>query len=145
MKNLFFYLLLGSFSLLFACGGGDDPEPSLAEKISLTWKVQSATENGAPATFSTTGFSITFTIDPNSKVPTTYSVTPGGAPKPNYKNSGNTGTWSLNTTGTEITFDAGGNASKAKIVGTPTATALSLEWTDDRDKTAVVYRYNLVR
>lgn len=73
---------------------------------SKTWKAKSVTEDGVATTLDISKFEMTFNYDgmaaPNGKA-TTYTVVPGGLPfNPAPANSG---TWSVNTALTEITFN----------------------------------------
>ena len=157
MQQLKYSLLVLAVSGLFflgACDNGDDPAPqTVAEKISISWKVQSATQDvgsGSEAvTFNTGTFRITFTAVEGD--PTTYSVTPGGVPDgatPNYNGTSNSGNWTISgntANGTIVLQDAAATDSTVSYAYDETAGTLTLTWTVpvNIDKTEPTYTFVL--
>ena len=154
LKYSFLALVVSGLLFLGACDGGDDPSPkTVAENISISWKVQSATQDvgsGSEAvTFDFSSFRITFSSADGE--PTTYNVTPGGlvdGKTPNYNGSTNSGAWTIsgnNTTGTIVLEDAAATSSSINYTYDESAGTLTLTWTVplDIDKTEPTYTFVL--
>jgi hypothetical protein len=140
-------LALLALGTLWSCGGSDPVDPlAFLDRIAGTWTIGAARENGQPATFSVSGFSLT--INANGS----YSVTLGSLPpaaKPNYASTANNGTWSLESGNTKIAFD--GNTAAAVSISnlTPTddtqrLTGMTVTFTID-DKNATTYAFDMVK
>lgn len=157
MKHLkYFFLAFTVSGLLFlgACDNGSDPEPqTVAEKISKSWKVQSATQDvgsgSESVTFDFSSFRLTLASTDGE--PTTYSITPGGltdGKTPNYNGSTNSGTWTISgntTSGTIVFEDAAASDSSVTYSFDESAGTLTLTWTVsiDIDKTEPSYTFVL--
>lgn len=134
-RYIFFLCSLTILSGLISCGG-EDPDPSLAETLSGTWRIQQAFENGSAASFSTSGFSLVLNAEAGGA--STYTLSSGNVPLPDFNPSGN---WSIGASETSIQIGTGANAITATLdKAIPTIT---VEWVDDRDKAAISYRYVL--
>jgi hypothetical protein len=147
MKYSAMLLLLVGLSAVFSCGGSStDPELTLLKRISGTWVITAAKENGAAASFQTTGFSMTI------NEAGTYSITLGSLPvtaKPNYKSTVNAGNWALASNDTKITFDGNTAASVTLVSFTPVdktkpLETMVIEFTTDA-KTNPTYRFDLAK
>ncbi len=154
LKYALLALVVSGLFFLGACDGGDDPAPqTVAEKISVSWRVQSATQDvgsgNEAVTFNTSNFRITFTAEGSE--PTTYSVTPGGVPdgaKPNYNGTTNSGNWTISgntSTGTIVLQDAAATNSNVSYSYNETAGTLTLTWSVPQaiDKTEPTYTFVL--
>jgi hypothetical protein len=153
LKYSLLALIVTGLFFLGACDGGDEPTPqSVAEKIAVSWKVQSATQSGSPITpdiFDTGSFRITFTVAEGQ--PTTYSVTPGNVPdvaKPNYNGTTDSGNWTISgntVTGTIVLQDAAATNSNVSYSYNETDSILTLTWTVPQgiDKTEPTYTFVL--
>jgi hypothetical protein len=144
-KNQPLLILMALVGLLSSCGTST-PEPTVVELLAKTWRVSRATINGqADNNTNYSAFRITFTR--NDQNPTTYTVIPGNAPRPNL-NPANTGAWVLTQNNTQIVLDRGNAQAEItiNIVGTITNEALTISWRVPRtvDKTEPTLQYELV-
>ena len=142
LRNSVMVLMLAALGTIWSCGG-DDPSPlGILERLSGTWTIDAAFENGSPASFDTSGFSITFNEDG------TYSVVTGSLPveyKPNYASSSNSGNFALGSGDSEIIFDSNSAAAVgiSKLQPTDetqplTSMTVSFEL-DDKNNTSITF------
>ncbi|MCU0448629.1 MAG: hypothetical protein MUC97_02135 [Bernardetiaceae bacterium] len=144
-KNLLISLAL--VMLLAQCRRrNNDPTP--AELLAREWRVARALINGQVDNQGNyANFRLRFTAGATTDGGS-YTVTPGGAPRPNLT-PGNTGTWLLNDTNNPIrlTLDRGTPSEVALAIVVPiTASQLQLRWRVPRtqDKTEPEITYELV-
>lgn len=142
LRNSVMVLMLAALGTIWSCGGGDDPTPlELINRITGTWVIESAQENGSTATFDTAGFSITLGEDGR------YSISLGSLPveyKPNYASAGTSGAWSL-VGSNQIVFD--GNSVTAISISnllpsdnTQLLTNMTVSFTlDDKNSTSITF------
>ncbi|WP_375563270.1 hypothetical protein ACE193_12210 [Bernardetia sp. OM2101] len=102
-RNPFLLIVLFCSLFLVKCTCDDDePDTSLIEKISKSWKISTLTVDGDAVTTGTDDF--TLTLNQSGDEPTTFTVTTGGLA---YNFAGATsGSWSVNNNDnpTQATF-----------------------------------------
>jgi hypothetical protein len=149
MKQLKYSLLLFMLvvvSTIIACKKpGVEPTPLTdAQKLAGTYKVSSATKDGADVTSAYSSFSLVLAADASGNA-STYTVTEGTAGKPNY-NSENSGKWQLLSNKTKFDF-AGTTQVDLVISDIDNKAKLKFTWTmpESLDKTEPTYVMNLTK
>lgn len=139
IRTFLLLVVVATISVRCSC---EDPKPAATpqQNLSRVWKIQSAKLNGAdfPAGTDFSAFRVTFTTSGG------YSIVRGASPVSPSKAPSGSGTWSLNTTATVVTIDAGTSNSRTLDLSNLSATTATIVWTEDTDKNNPKITFNLV-
>lgn len=107
LKYILTLLVVAGYTFLSSCGPEEDVK--IAEVLLGRWNLQEVRVNGNLIVTDTANYRLRFNTDLDGN-PTTYTIVGNpSTPRPNHNAdpSITTGTWRLNATDTEVTFDPG--------------------------------------